>query len=550
MPAFHHKSNNNGCSSSRTTKFQGVRHKQLLPVRIRHNQVLPVRRVHKKIYPPTKRREEEEILFNNTVMANKDTMENAWGVDLVDSAGRRDGCGTREELNRSIKSSIVGFQLLKLTNCGSDANQIAIDKATGRNISRLLIACGSYVGGGDVLLTYSSSKVLPTKHLSLPMYPNDVTHDDCLNQTVPLPYHIRGSEKISQQEIWNIEQQCLKAIHKKILVAEFMGCPYKVLLLELVLGGSGAELSSSFMESLGYLLKHFGIVVIVDEILTMGRCGPTMVVTSTIPTSLKSQVAFITAGKVTHCGMVLERSPEKPRELCSGYRGQSTDMPPAKACQQWRLVAERVKFGIPLERQQTVLKQLRLPSTEDYWGKGCLLFTSKYRPGVLKGLQCRLLPKLEQTKLAIGTTKNSNWNRSLLTTELFKIERQWVKHIHSNLQSTAPFYSALYDYIDSLREPTGLFLDSQLLDFIEKNGDDNAFDRERERISAIISTNKCKTKALTFVQQTTRFASKNTKSRYDPVQAEKIPSLSKKRKGNKRLAMTYYNKLCLGFQCW
>ena len=166
-------------------------------------QVLPVRRVNKKIFLPPKRREEEKFI-DPTPMADNDEMENHWGVNLVDLGGK--ASGTKEDLNRLIKSSVLGFKLLKLVGCGTDAIQLAIDKATDRDISRLLIACGSYVGGDNILSCYSSTKMLDSKLLSLPMYPDDVQEQGCLNQTVALPYHIPGSEKYCEDKIRQVEK--------------------------------------------------------------------------------------------------------------------------------------------------------------------------------------------------------------------------------------------------------------------------------------------------------------------------------------------------------
>ena len=93
------------------------------------------------------------------------------------------------------------------------------------------------------------------------------------------------------------ETKCYEYLCRTLFVAQINGKPYKVLMLEYVLGGCGAELRPEFLERLAGPLKQFHIAVIADEVLTGARVGPTMTMTTSQPTAFKECVEVITMGK-------------------------------------------------------------------------------------------------------------------------------------------------------------------------------------------------------------------------------------------------------------
>ena len=145
----------------------------------------------------------------------------------------------------------------------------------------------------------------------------------CQEQTVPLPYNIPG-DWLPDARLCNYKRYCLDHLHETLLFAFFSGKPYKAILLEYILGGNGAELLIEFLTSLSYLLKLFGVVVVADEVLTGGRVGPGIAMTTSMPSEFKKSVEFITLGKFMGCGLVLQRKQPKPVDIGLSLRGFST----------------------------------------------------------------------------------------------------------------------------------------------------------------------------------------------------------------------------------
>ena len=224
-----------------------------------------------------------------------DEMQNTWGCGLV-IASSHHGSKTFQDLDGKIRSDVTGYKLLSIEVCGTDANQTALLNASNFDMSRCLIGIGTYVGGDAKSQSMSTSTFTPSNQLATFMDVKSVSSPECLEQTVPLPYWVNCKDLTSGQHRAH-EAKCLRALHKKLIIAKLKGKPYRALLIEYVLGGSGAGLSAEFLESIESLLKVFGIVMIADEILTGGCCGPTMAMTSAMPKSFCECVEFITMGK-------------------------------------------------------------------------------------------------------------------------------------------------------------------------------------------------------------------------------------------------------------
>lgn len=485
----------------------------------------------------------------------EDDLQNRWGVHLVDLPTRIPRC-TPTQLKEYIKLTVPGFMLFGVSPNGSDANRMAIERATEDDSSRLLVACGSYAGGVPPVLKLTSSTMTASSRLALIGHPDEVLYENSRKQTVALPYHIPDSAEITTFEIKQIEKECLKALHKKIVLAQFLGRPYKAFLLEFCLGGCGAQLSTSFLKSLGVLLSHFNIAVIADECLTMARCGPTMAMTSSLPDEMKNCVKFITTGKITKCGLILGRCSGKPVEVMRGFRGTSTPLDTDTAYAAWKILEERIHSGAIEKTRERVIRLLKVEK-EEHWGMGCLIFSSKSRDGIIRGIKNRLLPMLEPgRKPKIGSTTKSHWTRSTVTTKLFQLEKAWIREMEMQNQCDSPFMSALYIYLEQLQKPYGTFTDDNVLNFLLKTGRLDFFlDAERWNIAAGQSTKISKARGHTCVKKATRVASENCSSMkvsgIGPELVlsggEAVPGLRKKRTGRKRIATVHYNKFALGF---
>lgn len=336
-------------------------------------------------------------------MAELDEMVNDWGCDLVQWSGR--GQVTENQFDHlAIRKAVPGFQLMKLEISGTAANMTAINFATNCDIGKCLFAAGSYSGGWGELELMSTSSFSVNRCLSLPKSPEGITNTRCLIQTVPLPYFIT-CEQFGDDIAKQIENSCLQILHKRLLFGLLIGEPVKAVILELILGGCGGELSNRFLKQFGSLCSHHGVSIIVDEIMTGGRVGPTMTITQATPLEFLKAVKYITIGKIINCGVVLEQCPKNPRgdEGTGRGRGSSTRMDPGEAYHRWVKVMKRLNEGVvPVRRREVLqlLKVSRIP--ESHWGVGCLVFTNRARPSVTRGLKNRLLPMLEHSKLRKG----------------------------------------------------------------------------------------------------------------------------------------------------
>ena len=101
--------------------------------------------------------------------------------------------------------------------------------------------------------------------------------------TVPLPY-IVTTQGLTESDIRDYEDKCFNFLAARFVASKIEDVnPIGVLLLELVLACNGAYLRDEFLCRLGGLCDHHGVHIIVDEILTAGRCdSKKMLLTLTI----------------------------------------------------------------------------------------------------------------------------------------------------------------------------------------------------------------------------------------------------------------------------
>ena len=356
-----------------------------------------------------------------------DDLDNLWGVELLNHHHHldgREGAGTKHELDALVISSVPGHKYRCMTESGTAANRFAIESATGNAIDRCLVGMGSYVGGdGNAMEELSSSGFSPSKSLSFPKKPSDCTAA-AQRQTVALPHHTKMMEE--SDDLIELENECLVAVEKKLMLNQHSGHTFRALLMEYILGGNGGELSSRFLEKLANVLVRYEITVIADEILTGGRVGPGMTMTTSIAKPFRKLVRFITMGKIYGCGIVLERSQTKPTVCTLSGRGLSTTLPPGKACHRWKYCCDKIWDGTVEKRRKEIVKKFQL-NPEQNWGRGCLIFGSFHREHTVYSFGCRYLPKLENVKVRKGNGYLSEFNRTSVTGMLADKAKTWMQ---------------------------------------------------------------------------------------------------------------------------
>ena len=234
----------------------------------------------------------------------EDELANNWGCNLVYISGG--SSRTFHQLDSEVRSSVPGFQLLSLEASGTSANETAIGEATNFDLNACMYAVGSYVGGSGSILGMSTSGYAPKKAFCIPADPDDPELSDKAKlHAVAFPYWVT-CHQFTEEERKKLENECLNALHKRILISRMVGEPFTTILFEHMLCGSGGELSHNFLERLASLLLKYGITIVVDEVMTGGRVGPKMTMTSSAPAAFREAVGFVTMGKVFDCGIVLK----------------------------------------------------------------------------------------------------------------------------------------------------------------------------------------------------------------------------------------------------
>lgn len=388
-----------------------------------------------------------------------DDLANAWGCNLVEVDNKRKrGSATallgdvsdKSEFSKLIASTIgTDFVLDKLTPNGSDANLYAITSLTEGDTNLCLVACGSYVAGDKGPLQswstsgFSVKKGGPCAVLNPANVPSPFTR----SHAIPLPYCIPGT--MTDDDFERYEDRCLKFLHKRLLVAKMKGAAIKAIFLELMLGGNGAYLPASSLDKLGLMASHHGFQLIVDEIMTAGRCGE-MIISPRMPDTFKSNIAYITMGKWLKCGLVLIGQRQdynlKLKTLDLPRRGTSTDLCHKEPMTYWKAVADNLH--LTQKRHEDVLRSLNLNSG-DTWGGMLLIFASGRRQGIASGLLCRFLPKLTPTPIdrGIQVSEVEAWSKQNVNDDLVASMDLWCD---KDLYCTNEDDEALYYLATSL----------------------------------------------------------------------------------------------------
>lgn len=474
---------------------------------------------------------EEE--FNNTIadMKISDELQNSWGVDFIlctSTKGRR--CRTNKtEFSLDITKAVPGYHLEGTAISGTLANIDAINKATNFDFSRLLVAVGSYCGGDECMQELSTSEYSSKGRFAFPKAYEDSSLK-AKNQSVPAPYFI-DCEALTPAFRAAYEDECLHALHRRLLVAVLAGKPYKALMLEYILGGCGAELSHRYLESLGGMLKQFNIQVIADEVLTGARVGPQMCMTTSAPAAFQDVVTYITLGKWLQCALVLVKKPMTTTLAEESLRGFSTVWNYGPTSQIFSVVAERVEKGMICAKRAEVEKMMRVENDrEACWpSKGILLFTSYTRNPIMKGLKNRLLPMLEGSvvKLVKLNAKITTWNRSSVCKEVVGRVKHWL-----SVQSAA-MESSKYVFLDAIAgyalSCSPEFRVEDIIMHIGKERMEHFASMFRQRVRES-QGKKCTKSAESFLKAAIISCIYNT---------AKDRSVYKKRKGYQRIEYTY-----------
>lgn len=451
-------------------------------------------------------------------MATEDTMENGWGVKYVTYTEKRSGRQSFNGFSRDIEKAVDGFTLHSVQMCGTDANAVAISLATNCEYSRCLFGIGSYIGGDELHQSLSSSGYQINSGLALPKSYTEAC-PQCQEQTVPLPYHV-PCEWLDNKSLDVYENRCLLHLHYRLLLACFIGKPIRAILLEYILGGNGGELSVKFLRRLGHLLQHFNVAVVVDEILTGGRVGPDMTMTTGMPAVFLECVQSITMGKIMGCGLVLVKKPKTVQELPEVLRGFSTQAECGLPSKLFDEVVKRIQAGMIQQRRNEVLKLmgcLGADKEEDHWGQGTQIYTTYSRGSVLQGLRNRCLPRLERSKLKKNSAVRSKWTRKTVCMALVGSVDEWILCQHARtLTGEHAFKSSLVFFLIDKISTHGRsedryvnFRTEEVENFLGKKGEEMA--REHNDYQLKAKGRRCNAQPITLIKRAIIDAMANTK---------------------------------------
>lgn len=373
------------------------------------------------------------------VKPGNDNLQNRWGVNLIEEPSRFGAELLPKSFSTAVTQLIPGYDVLRLCPNGTSANHDAMIHACGiqNGLGRCMIGMGSYCGGEwSGLHKYSSSVYSHSMDISLVAAPSSIELPETREQTIALPYTVKEGRLLPDDRVQSaLEDACLRALNKKLVVAWAKGKPYKALLLEILLSGCGGRLRDIFLIKLASLATHFRLRVIVDECLTGGRVGPRdIVLTKTTPPEFQKCVAYITMGKFLNCGLILIRNDINRWEEAENMspRGYSTNIDSAEALYKLRQVHSLLQDNASTERRKFILKKLKIPEDEA-WGEGLIIFIPKsYRQGT-QNLKNRLLPMMTLKKKGMDSIKLSPsvWDSSKISQHLHEICTYWLQHMES-----------------------------------------------------------------------------------------------------------------------
>lgn len=362
-----------------------------------------------------------------------DNCQNNWGSVLGVGSTKHLGKSTyadervlRDMITATFKSSFV---LCKVMSSGSDANMYALNSATNGDSNSLLVAAGSYVSGDNgAMQSMSTSDFSLRSGFSGIAYPSTVLNEFTRRLTVALPYCIDGVLEPKNQ--CNYENNCMKQLHLRCLLAMVKRRPIRVILLELMLASNGASLSDRFLIMLGNIATSFGIHFIVDEIMTAGRSGK-MLMLQHKPEEFQKRVTHVTMGKWTKKGLVLVSRDFNALTLAKSSHTEPRMLSHPVECRDvimhWSTV--RKNLSTHQEVREKVLTKIKIRE-EDTWGIGALMFVPLKRSGLNEGLLNRLLPQLDKNlpvDVIKADRKLDGLSKKDINDEAVHCVKQWIK---------------------------------------------------------------------------------------------------------------------------
>ena len=328
----------------------------------------------------------------------EDDFGNDWGKKFtsLNFFQKSKGASSQESyksLEHHIKIETSGkFELAKITISGTDANEEAFLRVTTATPgSVLLVAAGSYVAGQDsAIMVYTSAKIVNRHDHGTIASPQDELNYHAKNFTVAFPYFI-DSEMENTEEIIKYENDCLDAFQRRIIVQELIGCPVGGVALELINGGHGGYLSNRYLIKFALVVKKYKIHVILDEILTFGRCSTEfLLLTLEKPKEFVDCVTFITLGKFAEIGLLLQKSNFNFVNLKTELR---RDYNLALSISRTQNILQAVKTTRPYfaDKRADVLRYLNVEESAS-WGKNLLIFGNVAITKRRSGHKYRYLP--------------------------------------------------------------------------------------------------------------------------------------------------------------
>ena len=366
-----------------------------------------------------------------------DDLANSWGCALCCPKSKRHthhGDNDLTTFTRLVKTTLKGeYELKKVVSCGSDANCYALMCASDGDTSRCLLGAGSYVAGDGGPLQHMSTSAFEVlgSGLCLVTPPTQVS-DFTREHTIALPYYIPTVPLFQSDGLVEWENKCFTELHSRCLQAKMGGTPFKVLFLELILAGSGAQLHMRALQRLAALAELHSFRVVVDEIMTGGRTGTVLFVQQT-PPQFQKVVTHVTMGKWLGLGIVLVKASlvaEKEERLNAqnSLRGPSTTI----ACDDAIVALTEITKSLSetAHRWEHVLKSLKV-SEEDAWGAGILIFAPVSRTDHCRGLKNRFLPLIHKHTPVdkVPIRRDKQWTSQFFHDAIMTSLRPWANMV-------------------------------------------------------------------------------------------------------------------------
>ena len=382
----------------------------------------------------------------------KDNASNDWGRNYVYIVGvgssQTKPLGELKELLKSSTNNI--FSLQKCMLSGSDYNMwAAVEVCSQKDAGKIMYAVGLYISGNNSAqqefstMNYSGDSTLG--------YISDPTNDEDCNykarhNTLPLPYYI-----VDRDEAY--KAVCLEQIWIILTTQKINGTPIVGIVMELILAGNGGILSKEFLKKLGKLGKLMEFKIIVDEILTWGRCSEKHILlvldSRIVPQEFLDIVSHVTIGKWGNLGIVLCQPKLKFNYCTYNLHSRIEDRISGSCAELYRSLKYVVeKISCIVNRRAKLLKYLGVKE-EDAWCMG-LLIVCNVGHKTNEGMKNRYLPMLEESEFDFDkipikkNDSNLDCNKNEMYNKIMDDIKKWVKFFDDRGVSETSNYIYLF----------------------------------------------------------------------------------------------------------